>query len=359
MRTKLFFLSFLYSIQLFAQIPTTSLDSEYKFVGGSLNDTFGTAENLTKTGSAATFTTDRLGVTNDAINLSGDYLSRIPLQNATSLSMSFWMKTGTNDTNQRIVLEQSQRVNVANSSSDRGWYVYLRNGIIVFSCNYLWRWTANGGANVYTGHTGWWDCTSNTNVADNNWHHVAITVTGRSYYSYSGTPHWAFENIYKIYVDNVLKNTITRTYDATAATGGNGTSSPDFLPVNNVGIGGNSYNNLTATNEYSNEIDDIRFYKTTLTAANVASLYQESGYLSRNDFNSFSDFTIYPNPSNSVLSVSSTEKIETIELISIEGKKIKTVSGSLADISELSNGVYLLQVKTIDGKTGVQKIFKN
>lgn len=359
MRTKLFFLAFLYSIQLVAQVPTASLDSEYKFVGGSLNDTFGTAENLTKIGSAATFTTDRLGVTNDAINLSGDYLNRVPLQSATSLSMSFWVKTGTNDTNQRVVLEQSQRVNAVNNSSDRGWYVYLRNGIITFSCNYLWRWTANGGVNVYTGHTGWWDCTSNTNVADNNWHHVAVTITGRSYYSYSGTPHWAFENIYKIYVDNVLKNTITRTYDATAATGGNGTSSPDFLPNNNVGIGSNSYNNLAVANKYSSEIDDIRFYKTTLTTANVTSLYQESGYLSINDFNTFSDFAIYPNPSNSVVSVISSEKIETVEIISIEGRNIKTIIGSVADISELSSGVYLLQVKTEGGNTGIKKIFKN
>lgn len=359
MKTKLFFLVLLCSLKAVAQIPTTNLDSEYQFTGGSLNDTYGTAENLTRTGSAATFTSDRIGVASNAVNLSGDNLMRVPIQNATSLSMSFWVKTGTNDTNYRVVMEQSQRTNIGNLSNDRGWYVYLRNGIVSLSCNYLWRWTANGGLNTYTGQTGWWDCASNINIADNNWHHVAITITGRSYYNYAGAPNWAFENVYKIYVDNVLKNTITRTYNATTATGGNGTSSPDFLPNNNVVIGNNSYGNLAAANRYTDTIDDIRFYKTTLSAANVTSLYQELGYLSTNDFNSFSDFSIYPNPTNDFISVKSNENIESLEILSLEGRKIKSANASTIDISNLSTGIYLLQVKTEEGKTGIKKVIKN
>ncbi|WP_395046907.1 T9SS type A sorting domain-containing protein [Flavobacterium sp.] len=358
MKTKLLFLVILFSLKALAQVPTANLDSEYQFTGGSLNDTYGTAENLTRTGSAATFTTDRFGATSDAINLAGDNLSRVPVQSTTSLSMSFWVKSATSDANFRTIMEQSQRVNTSNDSSSRGWYVYLRNGIVSLSCNYLWRWTANGGLNTYTGHSSWWDCSSSTNIADNNWHHVAITITGRSYYNYAGAPNWAFENVYKIYVDNVLKNTITRTYNATTATGGNSTSSPDFLPNNNLIIGNNSFGNLASANRYMDQIDDIRFYKTTLTPANVTSLFTEAT-LSTTDFNEFSDFSIYPNPSNSIVNIASQEVIETIEVFTLDGRKIKSCNAAQIDISDLSNGMYLMQVKTAEGKLGIKKIIKN
>ena len=359
MKTKLFFLVLLCSLKAVAQIPTTNLDSEYQFTGGSLNDTYGTAENLTRTGSAATFTSDRFGVASNAVNLSGDNLMRVPIQNATSLSMSFWVKTGTNDTNYRVVMEQSQRTNIGNLSNDRGWYVYLRNGIVSLSCNYLWSWYNSANSTTYTGQTGWWDCSSNTNIADNSWHHIVITITGRSYNSFTPVTHKAFENVYKIYVDNVLKNTYTKTYDAATPTGGTSASSPDFLPNNNVVIGNNSYGNLAAANRYTDTIDDIRFYKTTLSAANVTSLYQELGYLSTNDFNSFSDFSIYPNPANDFISVKSNENIESLEILSLEGRKIKSANASTIDISNLSTGIYLLQVKTEEGKTGIKKVIKN
>ncbi|MES2812308.1 MAG: T9SS type A sorting domain-containing protein [Bacteroidota bacterium] len=359
MKTKLSFLVILFSVKLLAQVPTSNLDSEYQFTNNIL-DTFGTAENLTQTGTAATFTSDRIGNTTSAINLTGDTFRRVPLQNATSMSISFWIKTSTNDTNVRTILEQSQRVNTVNDNSSRGWYVSLSNGIVSFSCNYLWRWTANGGTNVYTGHSNWRNTSSNTNIADNNWHHVVITIAGRTYNNYTPTTsHKAFENKYDIYIDNVLKNTYLHVYNATTATGGNSTSLPDFLPNNNVGVGTNSYANLVTANRYTQELDDIRFYKAALAASGVASLYNESLTLGTSDFNDFSDFSIYPNPSNSIVMVNSAENIESIEILSLEGRKIKSVSGSSIDITELSNGMYVMIVKTIEGKMGTKKIIKN
>ena len=359
MKSKLLFLVLLCSLKALAQIPTTNLDSEYKFTNNIL-DTYGTAENLTQTGAAATFTTDRFGGTSNAINLAGDNLSRVPVQSATSLSMSFWIKTATNDTNVRTILEQSQRVNTVNDNSSRGWYLSLSNGIVSLSCNYLWRWTANGGTNVYTGHSNWRNTSSNTNIADNNWHHVVITIAGRVYNNYTPTTsHKAFENKYDIYIDNVLKNTYLHVYYATTATGGNSTSLPDFLPNNNLIIGNNSFGNLASANRYMDQIDDIRFYKTTLSPVNVTSLYQESGYLSRDDFNSFSNFSIYPNPANDIVTVKSNENIDSLDILSLEGRKIKSANSSTIDISNLSNGIYLLQVKTEEGKLGTKKIIKN
>jgi len=86
--------------------------------------------------------------------------------------------------------------------------------------------------------------------------------------------------------------------------------------------------------------------------------YEYDAALSTSDFTSFSEFTVYPNPSDSIVNVTSMEKIETIEIISLDGREIQSVSDSKIDISTLSNGIYLLQVKTTEGKTGTKKIVK-
>lgn len=354
MRTKLFFLSFLYSIQLVAQVPTTNLDSEYKFVGGSLNDTFGTAENLTQTGNTSLLSNDRFGNALNAINLSSDYFQRTSLQNATSISVSFWIKTATNDANSRTIIDQTERNSAANTTSQRGWYVYLKNGNVRMSCNYKVNFQATGG-NTTTANVGYLDCATTQNVADNNWHHVVITIKGRVYFWQNSD--WLYENEYKIYVDNVLKNTVLHNYHTYISSGW--CSPIDFLPNNVVTIGNNKLGNLGSTNKYSEEIDDIRVYKTILTPANVTSLYNESAPLSRDDFNEFSLFTAYPNPATDLITVKSNERIESFEILSLEGRKIKTDHNPSIDISNLSSGIYLLKVKTEDGKYGTKRIVKN
>ena len=352
MKAKLFFI-LIFTSKLFSQIPTTGLDSEYRFTSGALTDTYGTPEDLTRTGSAATFTNDRFNTNSNAINLSGDYLQRVPLQNSVTLSMSFWIKTSTNDTEYRTIMDQSQRTTSANTASQRGWYVYLRSGIVRLSCNYQYNYQPTG-ASTITGNSGYLDCSSSTNIADNNWHHIVITLKGRVYW-WQGT-YWMYENEYKIYVDNVLKNTIPHSYNTYKASGWFGDL--NFLPNNNVVIGNNSLANLTALNRYADEIDDIRFYKRVLSATDVNNLYNESGLLSSNDF-TFSDFSMHPNPTNGLINISSSEKIKSLEVFSLEGRKIKEVTNSTIDISDLSNGMYLVQVKTEAGNVGSKKIIKN
>lgn len=354
MKAKLSFLIILFSVKVLAQIPTTNLDSEYKF-NSNILDTYGTAENLTQTGSTSTFTTDRFGGTSNAINLADDYFQRIPLQNTTNVSVSFWIKTGTNDANYRTIIDQTERTSASNTSSQRGWYVYLRNGIVRLSSNFKYNYQPAGG-NTITGNSGYLDCASNINIADNNWHHIVISLKGRVYYWQSS--YWMYENEYKIYVDNVLKNTVLHNYNTYTPAGG-WCSAIDFLPNNAVTIGNNKLGNLGTANKFLEGIDDIRIYKTILTPANVTSLFNESAALSRNEFNTFSNFSVYPNPSNSMVMVTSAENIESIEILSLDGRKIQSVSGTSIDISRLSNGMYLLQVKTNEGKTGIKRIIKN
>jgi trimeric autotransporter adhesin len=80
--------------------------------------------------------------------------------------------------------------------------------------------------------------------------------------------------------------------------------------------------------------------------------------LSTNDY-AFSDFSVYPNPTNDNINISSSENIKSIEVYSLEGRKIKSVVTSSVDISDLSSGMYLIQVKTNEEKIGTKKIIKN
>lgn len=352
MKTKLFFTAILISTHFFGQIPTASLDSEYKFNAASLVDTYGTPENFTQTGTSALFTTDRFAVNSNAINLAGDYLQRVPLQNSTTLSMSFWIKTTTNDAEYRTIMDQSQRSSVSNTTGQRGWYVYLRNGIVRLSCNYQYNYQPTG-ANTITGNSGYLDCSSNTNIADNNWHHVVITLKGRVYWWQNS--YWMYENEYKIYVDNVLKNTVPHSYNTYKASGWFGDL--NFLPNNNVVVGNNSLTNLATISRYADQIDDIRFYKAVLTATDISNLYNESAQLTTEDF-TFSDFSVYPNPFKDILSIESTENIEQLELYSMEGRSIKKVNSSSIEVSDLSSGMYFVKLKTETGKLGVKKILK-
>lgn len=81
--------------------------------------------------------------------------------------------------------------------------------------------------------------------------------------------------------------------------------------------------------------------------------------LNNTNFDSYSQFTIYPNPATEEIKVKSSETIESITIVSLEGRKTKTTSASSINISDLANGIYVMQVTTESGKTGNKKFVKN
>lgn len=72
-------------------------------------------------------------------------------------------------------------------------------------------------------------------------------------------------------------------------------------------------------------------------------------------------FSIYPNPANDHITVNSKDVIQSIELLNISGKIIKTVPcnahSQIIDLSNISDGLYILQAKT-STKFFTQKIIK-
>ena len=83
------------------------------------------------------------------------------------------------------------------------------------------------------------------------------------------------------------------------------------------------------------------------------------------DFNSVSDaaISIYPNPSNSVLTLSSDSELSSAMFYDVTGRMVLQVelNGELSrtlDISELNNGMYILQVETVSGAAHSSKFIK-
>ncbi len=76
-----------------------------------------------------------------------------------------------------------------------------------------------------------------------------------------------------------------------------------------------------------------------------------------NQINNTLHFAVYPNPSNDIIQITAQKEIKTITLFDITGVAVKTLQNETTiNVSEMSNGIYLLQVTDKDGNTGTQKI---
>jgi len=70
------------------------------------------------------------------------------------------------------------------------------------------------------------------------------------------------------------------------------------------------------------------------------------------------NFTLYPNPTQNTLFVEIQDPIETVKIYNLQGQLIDEVSTSSVDVSQLSAGLYFVQV-TVDGKSETKKFVKN
>lgn len=81
--------------------------------------------------------------------------------------------------------------------------------------------------------------------------------------------------------------------------------------------------------------------------------------LSTNDF-SVSYFSVYPNPASNFISIesSSKEKISTVQLLDVLGKEVinTELTNKQINVSNLSKGIYLLKINSLNGKSITKKI---
>jgi hypothetical protein len=270
MKTKLSFLALLLSHFCHAQYPTNGLIAQYGFDNGSLLVDGANGQNFTQTGTALTQINNRFGnAPTSAISLNGDRLTRPDINFPQDTfgygnegTISFWIKTATNDADARIIIDDSNRTSLA-STTWAGYYVYLQNGFIGAQLGVQY----NGALSYRTGGV-----VTTKFISDGNWHHVAV-LTSNSL-AFAGCCTSTISNTIRVYIDGV-----------SGGSGGNTQSSSTSISLaqshdtaGNITIANNRSNSLANNNRYFDIIDDILIYNRNLSAAEITSIVNYNSF---------------------------------------------------------------------------------
>lgn len=263
-----------------AQIPTTNIEASYSFTNGSLVDAIN-GNNFTQNGTALTNANDRFTVVNNAISLNGDYLVRPDIDFPEDVSgfgneatISFWIKTTTNDSNIRTIFDHTQNRSFEGDLTWSGFYLFLRDGKIGFHM----------GVRYANGNIGYRRASAlpSVVVSDGEWHHIVFTIYSDHTSVHSGGSNNIYNNTSRtlgaLYIDeyNVANNNITNTIST------NGPVVNTILETHDpnaaIEISNTSVNNLPVTNKYQDEIDDINIYSRVLSLSEIDELTYDGNY---------------------------------------------------------------------------------
>lgn len=250
-----------------AQIPTTGLIKDYKFTNGNLTSDVmpllqaGTTT-LVPTGSDRAVINDRNSEANKAISLNGDSFLAGGSNAATvnNYSVSFWVKTTTNEATKRYIFDQHHT-----GTNPAGYSISLKDGKIYFNGQSCWS------SATISGDSGVRQVISPV-INDGQWHHIVCSLSSAVTFSYAGAfTSYVATFTYTMYVDNV--------------------SVPgDSVSVNFVMLTSESqfYRGITPTKQlvigkspdalsldYQESIDQVRYYERKLTPAEIDILYNE------------------------------------------------------------------------------------
>lgn len=262
--------------QVPSYVPTNGLVGYWPF-SGNANDASGNGNNGTVNG--ASLTTDRFGTVNSAYSYDGvnDYITipdspSLRLGNAT---ISSWISY-----NSTLKMQLMVKHNILDAYNSN--YGFEINEYTALKGPNVHGMYANGNCNSYS----WTNFHSNTDIGNNNWHHVVGTFGS---------------DFLKIYIDGNYIGQI-----ATPNTVMNTCSGSDLL----LGRGWNGYPNW-----YNGKLDDLAIWSRVLTPQEIDNLYNStnsnecltmvinSGPLSTNPVTYTSTVNIYPNPANDHITI--------------------------------------------------------
>ncbi|KAB1066761.1 T9SS type A sorting domain-containing protein [Tamlana haliotis] len=114
-------------------------------------------------------------------------------------------------------------------------------------------------------------------------------------------------------------------------------------------------NNLTCV-----QVDDVAYSTTNWTYIDDSSVYSEDCYTLSTEQLSFAGFTLYPNPVNSILNIGlqNGATLKQVTVYNNLGKPLFTANTTSINVSELSAGMYFVNVETIQGKS-IKKVVVN
>ncbi|WP_408040614.1 InlB B-repeat-containing protein, partial [Tenacibaculum amylolyticum] len=278
---KILFFFILFSVNIIlGQKPTNGIIANYEFTNGVIG--------LGRQGNNGSFIDDRLGQVNSAFNLNGDKLGRSDLNySGNEATISFWVKTNTNESAVKTIYEDASNRNNPNNDSFGSWtghYFYLKNGKIGYVLRHSYRKNLVGSQDFLLQRR-----ESNQQISDGGWHHVAVTikqeaipknafVQGRQIIEYVTTA--------ILYIDG--SQSVTSTVSKSTAYGQGGNWHPEGAFAGNVYVGRNRNDNLSQTNRYTDGFDDLIVYNRELSSAEVLSVTLDKSYclpISTSNFN--------------------------------------------------------------------------
>jgi len=298
-------------------LPATGCVARYDFSQGSptnlaspgIGDLTGTIDQLRS---------DRFNNGNHAILVNGHQLNGYTTTTSqTDLTIAFWMKgSGPTIGYQRIfkiIDSNGNGIDMANLSGNS-----LHASFRIDGNTHATSATING-------------------LYDSNWHHVTYVV------SHDGAN---YTNL--IYVDGVVQTAFS-TLISTASTTNILTSGAQFIISPQSG------------SLFYDHIDDILIYESDLTQQNITDLVNynpvSNTNLSAEEYD-LEKFAMYPNPSSSTLNIKMSSGFEKAEIYTLQGQKVLETNLDSIDVSNLSNGIYLIRVQTKTGAVLTKQFIK-
>lgn len=284
----------------FTSAPNQTI-AEYTF-NGHTNNTYGT--NPFSGNSGTSFTTDRNGAANSALNIAGQGTSAtilgLPYGNA-ARTVSVWVKLNTSN-----------------------------------SYNYIYTYGAGSTANGALLP----NSATITNFGGSQGHSYTVSTSIGTWYhfvfSFDGTTS-------KIYRNGVLLSSLLKTFNTV-----------NYTDVFRLGLTEDGYGNF-----FNGAIDDLQIYNYALSDSQVTNLYNAQVLATKENLVKNNEVKLYPNPVKDVLYIRSEESIKKAVVFSLEGKKITETEGAKIDFSAMVSGAYIIKIIHNEGKVETHKIIKN
>lgn len=281
---------------------TSAAIAEYRF-DNSYSNIYGNNPFVNNVGT--TFTTDRNGNPNAALNINGTGASAtitgLPYSN-NARTIAFWAKANSMYSSYNYTFSYGS---IGGSSACGGSF---NNSTVDFL----------GYANNLSG--------TSSNII-NTWYFFT--------YTYDGTNA-------KIYKNGVLLSTVAKTW--------NTINNNDLFKLG-VGIGGEF--------EFNGAIDDLKIYNYVLSDADINTIYTTNFLLNSQNFNQNNlDATLFPNPVQDVLNISIENTINSVEIFTIQGQKVMQSNESTINMSSLNSGIYLVKIIDENDAISTKKIIK-
>lgn len=279
--------------------PTPQTIAEYSF-DNTYNNLLGNAPFTSNAGTS--FTTDRNGNTNSAININNTgttaTITGLPYGSSTR-TISLWAKVNTMRTDYNMTFSYGQ-----------------------FSYN-----SGNGGS-FKPSSVSYLGYNNNFEVAATNeegvWYHFT--------YTYDGTTAKVFKNGTQI---------------GSAAKAWNTLNSADVFRLG-IGIGGELW--------FNGAIDDLKIYNYVLTDTEISNLYNYNSLATEGFTLENNTIKLYPNPVRDILNIETALQIQSIGIYTIQGQKVASSTEKQINVSHLASGIYLVKIQDNNNKISTDKI---